>query len=45
MDLSLGKLQEAVKDRETWYAAVHQQQSRALLVDHPMHLKEKASVL
>ena len=23
MDLSLGKLQEMVKDRETWHAAVH----------------------
>ena len=23
MDLSLGKLREMVKDRETWYAAVH----------------------
>ena len=23
MDMSLGKLQERVKDRETWHAAVH----------------------
>ena len=23
MDMSLGKLQEIVKDRETWHAAVH----------------------
>ena len=23
MDMSLSKLQEMVKDRETWYAAVH----------------------
>ena len=23
MDLGLGKLREVVKDRETWYAAVH----------------------
>ena len=23
MDMSLNKLQEIVKDRETWYAAVH----------------------
>ena len=23
MDMSLSKLQETVKDRETWYAAVH----------------------
>jgi len=23
MDMSLGKLQEMVKDRETWHAAVH----------------------
>ena len=23
MDMSLSKLQEIVKDRETWYAAVH----------------------
>ena len=23
MAMSLGKLQEIVKDRETWYAAVH----------------------
>ena len=23
MDMSLSKLQESVKDRETWYAAVH----------------------
>ena len=24
MDMSLSKLQEMVKDRETWYAAVHE---------------------
>ena len=23
MDMSLSKLQEMVKDRETWYAAIH----------------------
>ena len=24
MDMNLGKLQEMVRDRETWYAAVHE---------------------
>ena len=33
MDMSLSKLQDIVKDRETWRAAVHGLQSRTCLSD------------
>ena len=41
MDMNLSKLQETVKDREAWHAAVHGGNEQSDMTEHIKHLKIK----